>query len=358
VIHIKKIEDLLTVGSRIFFQTHFYPLIKMQEKANEIFLSFLSKSGNEIPVLLNVAMHRNGELFEIHCGGMRISQRNRFEKEILEAKHVAEKALLENEELMAMRNELRENKKALELRLKEVSQINEHHHVVNKVLSHDLQEPLRKISLFSSKLEVEYNALLPDEGNRILQKISYSITKIRSLLDGLHRFNSLDEKRLIHTEIDMVQVLADAKELAGIKPEDDITFTTALFPEFFADYKLIVNLFFELICNSVKFRKSEVPLVITIIPEVVMQNIFVEIEDKYHYEQFLRITYTDNGIGFNVNSGNVFHIFRKAHPIPQGDGIGLAYCRKVVELHHGSISVDSAEGKGATFTILLPVHHT
>lgn len=355
MLHTRKIEDLLTVGSRIFFQTHFYPLIRVQEKVNEIFLSFLSKTGSEIPVLLNVCLDRHGAEFEIHCGGMQISQRNRFEKEILEARRVAESAQIENKELVTVRNELSENKKALELRLQEVSKINKQNDVVNKVLSHDLQEPLRKISLFSTKLEAEYGASLPEQGALILQKIAYSIKKIRNLLDGLHRFNSLDEKKLLYSSVDMPKVLGEAKERAGITPETVVTFITSIFPDFPADHNLMVTLFYELICNSIRFQNPHTPLKITIMPELIMQNIFIEMEDKYHYEEYVRITYEDNGIGFNPKSGNVFHIFRKAHLIPEGEGIGLAYCRKIMELHRGSITVDSKEGEGTIFTMLLPL---
>src|SRR6476620_8428880 len=100
-----QLESLLTTGSKIFFQTHFYPLIKMQRSVREIFLTFKGIE-DSIPVLLNVEMVEAGNIIEIHCGGMEISKRNKFEKELLEAKKTAEDALEENSELLKVRNEL------------------------------------------------------------------------------------------------------------------------------------------------------------------------------------------------------------------------------------------------------------
>lgn len=353
----KKLEDLLTVGSRIFFQTHFYPLIRMRGAVNEIFLSFQSKDGGELPVLLNVFLENEGDAFEIHCGGMQISQRNKFEKEILEAKSVAEKALLENEELLHIKNMLQENQETLEQQFRELSRVNQQHNEINKVLSHDLQEPLRKVSMFASKLLSDYDNNDVESVKKNCNKISELIHKLRKLLQGLQRFNSLDERKLTFSKIDLNSLVpeAAAKVIEEEKSHCQIDFDVNPCVSFQADHKLMIIVFSELISNSIKFRNPNAEtLKITVGCEEIEQNIFLEMEHKYRYEPFVRVTYSDNGTGFNAHMQDVFRIFKKAHHI-DSIGMGLAYCKRILEKHGGSISVASKEGEGTKFTILIPI---
>ena len=110
----RPVESILTVGSKIFWQTHFYPLIKMQNSAREIYLSFKGPE-ESIPVLLNVKVVQAGSRTEIFCSGMEISNRNRYEKELLAAKKTAEDALNENIELSRVRNELLDHQRIMEI---------------------------------------------------------------------------------------------------------------------------------------------------------------------------------------------------------------------------------------------------
>ncbi len=348
VIGVKKLEDLLTVGSRIFFQTHFYPLIKMQERADEIFLSFKSSTNTELPVLLNVVLIRRGETFEIHCGGMQISQRNRFEKELLEAKNVAEKALLENDDLVRLKVQLELNQTLLEKQLQNVKRINNEHHQIDKVLSHDLQEPLRKISMFSSMILSK--ARVDDDTREKLQRIAVSTDKIRNLIDSMQRFHLLDYKKLTLSPVDLRIILEKARLRANFSV--DIVCADN-FPPLMADAELLKNLFQELISNAIKFHDKRSPDIV-VTADVVRHNVFREIENRYRFEEFVRICFTDNGTGFeNKYSHQIFDLFKKLHP-NDGLGLGLAYCKKIVELHEGFISVDSKINEGTTFNIYLP----
>jgi sigma-B regulation protein RsbU (phosphoserine phosphatase) len=354
-----KLEQLLTVGSRIFFQTHFYPLIKMQGKANEIFLSFLSKDKSELPVLLNVALHHAGETFEIHCGGMQIIQRNRFEKEILEAKKIAENALLDNALLTTMRATLQQHQELLEKQLQDLTTISEQHQEINKILSHDLQEPLRKISLFSNKLLHDYEmsedlAAFKAASAIALTKIDGFVGRIRSLLDSLQRYNSLDDRQLSYSPINLGEIVEQVGKITAVSSFGGTVKIAESLSIFEADKRSLIDLFAELVQNSIQFSDPERPLLISIDAIEIMQNIFIKLQGKYRYEPCVKITYTDNGVGFN-SSNDIFGIFRKAHFTKDGMGIGLAYCRKIVLRHHGLISADSIEGEGSIFTIVLPL---
>jgi sigma-B regulation protein RsbU (phosphoserine phosphatase) len=362
VIGHKKLEDLLTVGSKIFFQTHFYPLIKMQKKANEIFLSFLTKHKTEIPVLLNVALYENGDTFEIHCGGMQISQRNRFEKELLEAKKIAEKALDDNVELIEIRNQLQASQFELEMQLRNLSGKKIDQKELSKVLSHDLQEPLRKIGLYSSRLLFHKHTDLHPESIEDLRKIMGFANKVRELLDNLEKFNSLDNKKIRYTPIDLAEVIEAAKNYSGLvsdKIEIDLidnAFGTNQPKTFNSDFKLLVRLLNELIENSIRFKNPAVEnLEIKITTDLINDNIFTEIKGKYQYEECLRITFADNGIGNNFSATNAFELFRKSGAIADELGIGLAYCRRIVQLLGGKIMVSSKKNLGTIFTITLPL---
>lgn len=358
VIHKLKFTELLTVGSKIFYQTHFYPLIKLHGTFNEVFLSFCTKSGQEIPVLLNARQIGYDDIFEIHCGGIQIAQRNRFEKEILEAKKVSEKALLENEALIALKTELEQHQELLEERLRRLTQHTTDQMQINMLLSHDLQEPIRKIALFSNKLLANEALDIDTDSHMLIQKINQSAGAMRELVVSIQQYLSLDHSLLKMSEFKMneaVQLVIDKMDIDESDPTVKISIGPLPFLK--GDFSLISNIFGHLISNSLNFRdRSKSRLEITISAELVEQNIFVKLEHKYKYKEFIRITYSDNGIGFdNALENEMFVLFRKAHDVKEGLGIGLSYCKKIVELHNGSISARSAgAGKGATFTILLP----
>ncbi len=352
---IKKLTDLLTVGSKIFYQTHFSPLLRLHGKFNEIFLSFVSRSGEELPVLLNVKLDVASGLF--HCGGMQIDQRNRFEKELMEAKKVAENALLENKLLNQYKNELELNQSQLEKQLQELEQRNNEHQQIHTIISHDLQEPLRKICMFSDELLNESRSLTIEQSNSYLRKISDSSVKMRQLITHLQQFFSLNERQVLSFPVNLNEAFSHAqfKNLKDSFIQSTTHFEVDQLPTLRSNPTLMVNVFDELISNSIKFKdQQKSSLQIQLRADRIMQNIFRKLENKYQYEEYLRIQYSDNGSGFEPQFANeIFSVFRKAH-IKEGIGIGLSYCKKIMELHGGSITAEGAKGKGATFTLLFP----
>lgn len=354
LVNTKKFSSLLTVGSKIFFQTHFFPLLKLHGTFNEIFLSFLSKSNEELPLLLNASL--NEQTREFHCGGIPIDQRNRFEKELLEAKQVAEQTLLENETLNKYRTQLESNQKTLERRLQELSEKNNEHQQINAIISHDLQEPLRKVCMFSDKLLTEEGPVLSQHNKIYLEKINHSADKMRELIIGLQKFLSLNDFNEKLVPVPLHIAFEDAWLKSKIQPaQESIVRMVGQMPAILGNYELIVNLFKELLSNSLKFKDPTKPqLKITVTSDLVTQNIFRELEDKYQYEEYVRIIYSDNGIGFNnAFADQIFSVFRKAHN-NANVGIGLSHCKKIVKLHHGFITAEGVPGKGSSFTLLFP----
>ncbi len=358
----KKIEDLLTIGSKIFFQTHFYPLIKIQKKADEIFLSFLTKDKREIPVLLNVMVYEDEQgHFDIHCGGMQISRRNRFEKELLEDKKTAQKALQENQEIIDIREKLLNTQRELELQLQEAARKSIDQTELNKVLTHDLQEPLRKINIYISRLISNNESILDSQTVKILTKITSFSEKMRTLLDRIERFNVLNNKKIQLTPVVLSEVVEKLRVYCGTSTEKiEVVFVDNALKDantvFNSDLKLVTELFRELIKSAVTFKNpKEDVLKITMISEIIKENFFAEIKDRYHYKNYLRITFESNGIGnFNTQT-NVFELFKRFDSTVDSE-IGLTYSRRIVQLLNGKITVSSNSKKSTIFTIYLPLN--
>src|ERR1043165_3019057 len=98
----RHVESLLPVASRIFYQTHFFPLLKLHGKVEEIYLSLRAKSGEEVPVLINAVRRERGGVAANDCILVQIRQRNQYEDEILRATKVAEEATRAKDEFLAI----------------------------------------------------------------------------------------------------------------------------------------------------------------------------------------------------------------------------------------------------------------
>jgi len=347
-------EDLLTIGSKIFFQTHFYPMIKMQQSVREIYLSFKGVKGN-IPTLLNVEVINIGAEVEIHCGGMEISNRNRFEKELLEAKKTAEDALAENEELTKVKNDLLQNQQMLESQYRKLRSLKEQQQEIFKLIAHDLQEPLRKSVFFSDYL-LNYTSGLDKDAIERLHKIISFNSDMKLMLLTLQRFEGLENIDLTYSEIDLEEVVSEAIKTLQDLTEDNVNISYSLSnPVFYGDRKLLLSLFVELLRNSQKNKNPDnEKLIIEISAMETEKNIFIESRDKYQYEKFIKITYLDNGLGFNTDTSKVFKIIQKSVQFNQVS-IGLAFCKRIVEKHFGNIVAKSVKGKGVGYTIFIPV---
>ncbi len=347
-----RIEDLLTVGSRIFFQTHFYPLIKMKKSVREIFLSFKGQ-GDSIPVLLNVEVTQGEDDTEIHCGGMIISNRNRFEKELMEAKRAAEETLAENAELIEVKNALLEHQKDLEIQFRKLKSIKEQQQEIFKIIAHHLQEPLRKTVFTGNFLLAECGKIENGVAEKIGKIINYS-SEMREMLLTLQRYEQLENKNLSYVPIQLDVVVQQAIREVNTNDKSIVISYPSRCPIFYADQRLLTHFFVELICNSISNRdvqKENLYIEISMIET--KKNIFMESSNKYQYEKFVKITYTDNGEGFLKDSSLVFQILQKSAQFNK-ISIGMAFCKRIIEKHLGTIVAKSVKGKGVGYTILLP----
>lgn len=343
-----KINDILDSGSMIYFRVHLKPLIELQEKASEVFLSFKTKEGKSLPVVLDAVRVCENDIVKIHFTGVSIPNRNEYESEIIKSRDKALKELLENTENVKLKKALNASDELIERQLQQIVEFNEQHKQMAKVLSHDLQEPLRKIGLFGSLMQN-----LDAEVKLNLSKILKSSERLRNLLISIQRLHAIDSENFKISNVDLNLVIENVRKRFSISNNEMITMEGEFF-NFPADAIYLESLFIELVDNSLKFQRPDVPLKISVTTDYFMQNIFSETEDKFEYGKFVRIVYADNGIGFDKKyADKVFNLFEKLH-LNDGLGIGLTYAKRIMTLHKGSISIESKRNIGTEITLLLP----
>ncbi|MGY8913735.1 MAG: hypothetical protein ACKVJF_01450, partial [Flavobacteriales bacterium] len=235
-------------------------------------------------------------------------------KSIIEAKAAAEKALKENELLLEMRSRLERNQETLERQLRELKRINFEHIEFSKVLSHDLQEPLRKMVLFAGLLEDKSGIDNLDLKLKLyLQRLSGLSEQARELLVKLQRFHSLEDRMDNSTKGNLVDIIESALvrlNNSNIKPD----LSQLKIKKVYGNLPLLTRVFRELLANSYQFRSLDRSLSINISSSLITENYYWAVENAYRYTDFVQIRVEDNGRGFPPYSEeNVFGLLQKFH---------------------------------------------
>ncbi|MEO7767254.1 MAG: ATP-binding protein [Ferruginibacter sp.] len=233
------------------------------------------------------------------------------------------------------------------------------------IASHDLQEPLRKIQVFSEL--VMHNLHKPDEAKMYFGKINSSASRMAELIKAVLNYSRLSKSGEVYTMVDLNIVLENIKtDLELIINEKDALITSPRLPFIEAIPFQMNQLFLNLLSNSLKFadRKPQ----ISISTNLIAANELTEYLDKNINDQqteppiksnYIELIFQDNGIGFELQyTQQIFTIFKRLHSNKNytGTGIGLALVKKIVENHNGFIKVTSSPGEGSSFYIYMPTH--
>lgn len=226
------------------------------------------------------------------------------------------------------------------------------------VASHDLQEPLRKIHMFS-KLVRDKGVSLPDDSKRYLDKIMQASSRMKSIITNVLNFSRLSADDNKFESVDLGELIGDLLEdLEVAIKERGARVDIGAFCRLEVIPGQMRQVFQNLISNSLKFSRPDAPPHIRISSETVGERSFESKSEKDG--PYCRITIRDNGIGFNEKfKENIFDLFHRLHSKDtyEGTGIGLAIVKKILEKHGGIITANSKEDEGATFVIVLPVEH-
>ncbi len=260
---------------------------------------------------------------------------NTFMVDIHDRKLVAQ-TLKDNKELLEIRAELEDKIKLLDQSNQQLEQF-------AYIASHDLQEPLRKISFYSDYLRHRHEQSLPEDAKMFFGNLVSATGRMKVLVQDILAYSTVQSDPF--SSLDLNEVLSDTLTDLEISIKDkNAAITVGDLPAIEGNSRKLKQLFENLISNSLKYTVEDNPPVISIAAKV--------------KENCVEIVITDQGIGFDQKyADKMFDLFQRLHSKEQysGTGLGLAICKKIVNLHGGSIRAHSQPGHGATFTVSLPL---
>ncbi|MGM0587403.1 MAG: PAS domain S-box protein [Bacteroidota bacterium] len=213
-------------------------------------------------------------------------------------------------------------------------------------VSHDLRAPLRAIHGYANLLMDDHKDSLPAEPREFLNIILDESERMGELIDDLLAFSRMNRSQKEIQLIDMHKVIDHALEEVGRTYDiESAHLSIQDLPSVQADFKLLKQVWINLLSNAFKYRKEQEPPNITISGTENEQNVVYQIQDQ--------------GVGFDPKyKEKLFGVFERLHSSTQfeGTGIGLALVQRVIHRHNGQIWADSEVGKGSTFTFSLPKH--
>jgi PAS domain S-box-containing protein len=317
-----RLPHLLTVGGRIFFETHFAPLLQMQGAVREIAFDLVCKDGRVMPILVNAALRRAdaGVPAIVRCTVFDATDRRRYERELLVARNEAEREAKARSELIAM-------------------------------LSHDIRTPLNAFMMATTLLE---RSNPTPEQQQFIRVLKSSSANALALVNNVLDLTRLEAGRAVlrEREFDMRElareVVTSVKMLASRKPHLalNVTVDERLPSRLLGDTGKLSQVFTNLLSNAVKFTEQG------------FVSLIISLRTLDRDEATLEIAVSDTGIG--IPADRLPHIFDEftqgSDEIAAkygGSGLGLAITRKLLLLYGSELRVTSTVGQGTTFSFVL-----
>ena len=267
-----------------------------------------------------------------------------FKKEEKENRAAEQQELIIANKELAFQNEEKE-KRAAELIVanKELAVSNTELEQFAYVASHDLQEPLRMVSSFLNLLEKRMDGQLDDTSRQYIHFAVDGAMRMKKLILALLEYSRVGTNKEDFAPVDLNEVVQYVTNVLDENIKKNTALITFKFlPVITANKTLITHLFLNLVNNALKYHGDKEP-------EIEVGST----EDKDWYIFYVK----DNGIGIDPKFfDKIFIIFQRLHNKNEysGTGIGLAICKKIVEIHKGKIWVESEAGKGSTFYFSIP----
>jgi light-regulated signal transduction histidine kinase (bacteriophytochrome) len=256
---------------------------------------------------------------------------------------VSSAALLEKvKELDTQKLELSENKRKLEALNADLIVKNRELERFTSIASHDLQEPLRTIGNMTQLISRKYYESFDDHGKKILEYVTTAATRMTALVKGLLEFSRIGSKRFVQ-KVNLEELVQNiVLDFEVVIKAAEAKLVAESLPSIQGNPVELRMLFQNLIGNALKFRKEGLQPIVEI--------------SAVDRGELVEFCVRDNGIGIDPSDyEKVFFIFQRLNSNEkyEGSGLGLAYCRKIVELHGGKIWIDSTKGMGSSFYFTL-----
>ena len=335
----RRIQELLTMGGRVFHQTHWAPLLQMQGSVSEIQLEIIHRDLHTVPILLNAIRRRDESGVKDHIAVFVSTDRRKYEQELLAARERAETALIARREVDVRLLELNERLSEADRRKDEFL----------ATLAHELRNPLAPMR---NVLEILRLKNFDDPDLRWSQGVfERQLQQMTHLVDDLMEISRITQGRveLRKRRLDLVEAMQDAVETCmPLMHASSHTLTVILpaAPVFVdGDPTRLAQIMLNLLNNAAKYTP----------PGGRIQFVGERQDDQ------AVLTVIDSGIGIpDQHLSGVFQMFSQLAPALErsqgGLGIGLALVRGLVELHGGTVCASSkGEGRGSEFCVRLPV---
>lgn len=263
----------------------------------------------------------------------------------IHAQKIVAETQKDNFELKLAQEQLTEKQRTLENYVTQLNRSNQELAQFAYAASHDLQEPVRKVLYYSDYLLNSYQEKLDTKGNNYLASMQRAASRMRDLIRDILSFSNIDETQTRFGPVDLNTVAKDVlQDLEMLIAEKNAALEIGVLPTVTGDERMLRQLFENLIGNALKYSRPATQPLIQVVSEP--------------QEDAVQISFIDNGIGFdNQYSDQIFTLFQrlnKRHDY-EGTGIGLAICKKIMDLHQGTIRAEGEENKGAKFVISFPI---
>lgn len=254
--------------------------------------------------------------------------------------------------------ELRTVNRLLEKNIQAIEESNRELSSFSYIVSHDLQEPLRKIHLFSKLISQDSASSLSLDSAEQLERVMLSIRRMQTLIEDLLSYSHIDNSDSYQSHDTNLNVLVkeSTEDLSELIAAKNAVITTAPLLVIRAMPVLVRQLFTNLIGNAVKYSADGSTPAITIEGKEAAQTEIVALGGKS--SNYYKVIVRDNGIGFpSEQASRIFEPFHRLHSKDKydGTGIGLAICKKIMLKHQGFITAESSPGNGAVFSLYFPV---
>ena len=252
--------------------------------------------------------------------------------------------------------QVRDHEQKLEEKIQELDRSNKELEEFAYIASHDLQEPLRKITSFSERLREKLGDDINQESENYLNRMLAATDNMRLLIDNLLEFSRTNRITEPSIRVDLNQLFTEVKADLELKvDESSAVIEIQKLPKIEGYPSQLRQLFNNLLSNAIKFKKQDQPPFIAISSQELTTEQKLSQHLKTNKTYYL-VEVSDSGIGFEQEYAHkIFQIFQRLHGKSEypGSGIGLAICKKIVENHKGTIYARSEPGKGCSFILLF-----